>query len=79
MPEHQPTAISHLAAIRRPSCPACDQKRMLLSRLEPGPPGYDKATFECPTCDRVQIRAVSHAVKASTTWGWLSGDRRMLF
>ena len=75
MPECQPTATSYLAAIRRPGCPACHEVRMLLSRLEPGPSGTERATFDArhaPCRDYVGFLSWP-AVAVS---GWLSGRSR---
>jgi len=47
MPEYQPVSSAHIAAIERPRCPDCQQNRMLLSKLEAGPSGFDYRTFEC--------------------------------
>ena len=37
------------AEIIRPPCPRCGT-RMMLSRIEPDDPGYDKHSFECSKC-----------------------------
>jgi len=49
MTKFQP-ATSRTDAITRPGCPKCGT-RMMLSRIEPESPGYEKHTFECPVCD----------------------------
>jgi len=36
-------------AIVRPACPQCGH-RMMLARIEPDSPGYDRRSFECPDC-----------------------------
>jgi hypothetical protein len=59
MPEYQPVSSAHIAAIRRPHCPDCRQNRMLLSKLEAGPPGYEYRTFECQKCGRVDTAVAS--------------------
>jgi transposase-like protein len=41
-----------LSTIERPRCPHC-QTRTILSRIAPGPAGYELRAFECPKCDRV--------------------------
>ena len=41
MPEYQPVSSVYLSAIERPGCPACNRNRMLLSKLDAGPPGFD--------------------------------------
>jgi hypothetical protein len=37
------------ASTHRPSCIGCGEK-MWLSVIEPGQPGHDIRTFECPRC-----------------------------
>ena len=54
MPEYQPVSSADIAAIERPRCPDCRQNRMLLSKLEAGPSGFDYRTFECQKCGRVE-------------------------
>lgn len=43
-------AIPPKAIDRRPRCPKCDA-RMLLARIFPDNPGYDRRTYECPHCE----------------------------
>ena len=59
MPEYQPVSSVHLSAIERPGCPACNHNRMLLSKLDAGPPGFDHRTFECQKCGRVETTVVA--------------------
>ncbi len=65
MPEFQPVASAHISAIRRPRCPKCQHHRMLLSKLEAGPPGLDARTFECQKCGCVRTTVVSRDLKTS--------------
>jgi hypothetical protein len=37
----------------RPECPIC-ATQMYLARIEPGEPGYDLWTFECPRCQHIE-------------------------
>jgi hypothetical protein len=74
MPEYQPVSTTYLAAIQRPGCPNCQQRRMLLSRLAPGPSGFDTATFECQKCGRLDTTMVARDPRTSTLWGWLAAD-----
>jgi hypothetical protein len=74
MPEYQPVSSAHVAAIERPRCPSCNQNRMLLSKLEPGPSGYDCRTFECQKCGRVQTTVVSRDPLRSSAIGWLASE-----
>ena len=73
MPEHQPVSAARIAAIARPRCPDCEQNRMLLSKLEAGPSGFDRLTFECPKCGRVEMSVVSRDPMKSAR-GWLSSE-----
>jgi transcription elongation factor Elf1 len=76
MPEYQPVCSAHLSAIERPRCPACGHHRMLLSKLETGPSGFDHRTFECQKCGHVATTAVSHDPVASDARGWLDSELR---
>ncbi|MEA2866756.1 MAG: hypothetical protein QOE39_1471 [Bradyrhizobium sp.] len=74
MPEFQPVSSAHVSAIERPCCPNCGQTRMLLSKLEAGPPGFGYRTFECQKCGRVQAMAISGDPMKSEMRGWLAGE-----
>jgi hypothetical protein len=74
MPEFQPAPSAHISAIERPRCPQCRQNRMLLSKLEAGPPGFDKRTFECQKCGRVETTVASRDPITSGMRGWLAGE-----
>ena len=74
MPEYQPVSSADIAAIERPRCPDCRQNRMLLSRLEAGPSGFDYRTFECQKCGRVEMMPVSSDPMNSDVRGWLAGE-----
>ena len=76
MPEYQPVSSAHIAAIERPRCPKCNQNRMLLSKLEAGPPGIDYRTFECQKCGRVRTTVGSSDPMNSGVKGWLAGELR---
>jgi len=73
MPEYQPVSSVHVAAIERPRCPSCNQNRMLLSKLESGPSGYDRRTFECQKCGRVQTTLASSDPMTSGR-GWVASE-----
>jgi transposase-like protein len=73
MPEHQPVYLSYLSAIERPRCPVCNHPRMLLSRIDGGPSGCDRRTFECQSCGRVQTRTASRDPMESSVRSWLGG------
>jgi hypothetical protein len=74
MPEYQPVSSVHLSAIERPACPACNRNRMLLSKLEAGPPGFDYRTFECQKCGRVETTVVASGPMTPVMRGWLAGE-----
>jgi hypothetical protein len=74
MPEYQPLAPEHLSAIKRPRCPKCNQNRMLMSKLEAGPSGFDYRTFECQKCGGVETVAVSNDPMKAGMHGWLAGE-----
>jgi hypothetical protein len=76
MPEFQPVPSAHISAIERPSCPKCHQNRMLLSKLEAGPSGFDYRTFECRKCGRIHTVVVSNDPMTSDMLGWLAGELR---
>jgi hypothetical protein len=76
MPEYQPLSSAHIAAIERPRCPKCQQNRMLLSKLEVGPAGFDYRTFECHKCGTVHTKAVSSDPMTAEIRGWLAGELR---
>ena len=40
-------------------CPQC-HGTMVLSRIEPDKPGYDRRTFECPKCLRCETVTVKY-------------------
>jgi hypothetical protein len=67
-------ATFHSDSIVRPPCPKCDT-RMLLARIEPEKPGYEKQIFECPKCEHsistvATIKRMGHAA---------AGPRPVLF
>jgi hypothetical protein len=74
MREYQPVSPPHLSAIERPRCPACDHQRMLLSKIEAGPAGFDHRTFECQKCGRVQTSTISTDPMESSVREWFGGE-----
>jgi hypothetical protein len=50
-----PTASSN--SIVSPPCPKCGAN-MLLTRIEPDAPGYDRRTFECSACTHSMTMAI---------------------
>jgi hypothetical protein len=69
MPEFQPVSSAQVSAIERPRCPQCQHDRMLLSKLEAGPSGFDYRTFECQKCGCVETMAVSRDPMTSDLLG----------
>jgi hypothetical protein len=76
MPEFQPVSSAQVSTIERPRCPRCQHDRMLLSKLEAGPSGFDYRTFECQKCGCVETFAVSRDPMSSGLLGWLAGELR---
>jgi hypothetical protein len=74
MPEYEPVSSAIIAAIERPGCPNCRQNRMLLSKLEQGPAGFDYRSFECQKCGRVQTTMVERDPLTSDAVGWLASE-----
>ena len=74
MPEFEPVSPADVAAIERPSCPKCRQRRMLLSRLGTGQSGFARATFECQKCGYVSTTALSGDPMSSDALRWLAGE-----
>jgi hypothetical protein len=74
MPEYQPVSPAHISAIERPRCPNCRQNRMLLSKLEAAPAGFDYRSFECQKCGRVETTVVERDPMTSDALGWLTSE-----
>ena len=74
MPEYQPVSSAHISAIERPRCSNCRQNRMLLSKLEAGPAGFDYRSFECQKCGRVETTVVASDPMTSDALGWLASE-----
>lgn len=65
-------------AMLRPLCPTC-QTRTVLTRITPGPIGFDIQTFECLACKHIhQIVAdlLTDPKKSVTKNTWLRGQLR---
>jgi hypothetical protein len=76
MPEYQPVQSADVAAIERPRCPTCNRNRMLLSKLEAGPAGFDYRIFECRKCGRIETTVVLSDPMTSDALGWLASELR---
>jgi hypothetical protein len=74
MPEYRPVSSARVAAIERPGCAKCNQNRMLLAKLEPGPSGYEYRTFACQKCGGVHTTIAASDPMPSETRGWLAGE-----
>jgi len=74
MTEYHPAPSTYLSPLERPHCPKCVQARMLLSKVETGPSGFDRRTFECQKCGHVHALLVSSDPMESSVGGWLSGE-----
>ena len=74
MPQaYSTTSGPSLTSIERPHCSKC-LTRMSLSRIAPGPKGFDIRTFECGKCEHVQILSVETDPMKSTKAGWANSD-----
>jgi hypothetical protein len=74
MPEYQPVPPALISALERPRCATCQQNRMLLSKLETGPSGFDYRTFECQKCGHVQTMVIASDPMTPAVRGWLAGE-----
>jgi len=54
-----PHSIPPKQEMLHPSCPDCGMP-MLLARIEPYQPDYDKRTFECQACLKEVIKIVKY-------------------
>jgi len=74
MPEHQSINPAGVSIIERPPCPTCDQARMTLSTIEPGPLGFDHRTFECHKCGSIRTMIISSDPMDTNLRGWLAAE-----
>jgi len=74
MPEYRRVPSTYLSPLERPHCPKCIQARMLLAKVELGPSGFDRRTFECQKCGNVHTLTVSSDPMESGVSGWLSSS-----
>ena len=65
-----------LTTIEHPRCPKCQQVRMSLARIMPGPKGFDIRTFECAKCEHVLTLSVEHDPMKSSGAGWQHSNLR---
>jgi hypothetical protein len=78
MPAYQSVPSTYFSAIERPRCPKCHQPRMLLSKLEAGPAGFEYRIFECQKCARIHTMIVSSDPMESDLHGWLECESKEL-
>ncbi|WP_291685781.1 response regulator [Bradyrhizobium sp.] len=76
MPEFKPVSAAHIAAIERPACPKCSQRRMLLSNLGSRPCGSAIRSFECQNCGHTSTAVVPSDPLTSNVLGWLASELR---
>jgi hypothetical protein len=73
MKEYQPVSQYDISAMERPRCTECHEPRMLLSKIEAGPTGFDYRTFECQKCGSVHTMIISSDPMETNVRGWLTG------
>jgi hypothetical protein len=73
MAKYKRVPSTYLSPLERPRCPKCAQGRMLLSKVEMGPIGFDRRTFECQKCGHVHTLIISSDPMESSVGRWLSG------
>jgi len=66
-----------LLAIQRLRCPKC-RMRMMLTRISPGPTGFELRTLDCSKCDHVEKIAIASDPMKSGDVGWLVGKLQSL-
>jgi hypothetical protein len=78
MSEYQPVASTHFSDIEshieRPRCPRCHEPRMLHSKTEAGPSGYEYRTFDCQKCSRTHTMIISSDPMESNVRGRLPAN-----
>lgn len=75
MPDiHSRSTGPSLTVIEHPHCLNCEQVRMNLARISPGPKGFDLRTFECSTCGYTHTISVETDPMKSAKAGWIYGD-----
>jgi hypothetical protein len=59
--------------VERPMCPTC-KHRMGLARISPGERGFERRTFECSTCRRIEEVSFATDPLKTNAVGWLAGE-----
>ena len=73
MPEPYTRPEPCLIPIRRPGCPKCEG-RMMLVGIAPGPVGLELRTFECRNCSHGFTNAVVKDPMTTVAAGWITGE-----
>ena len=66
---------SLLTSTERPRCLHCTLC-MMLTRINPGPVGFEHLRFECPRCKYVEDEVIPSDSMKSASEGWLAGELR---
>jgi len=64
-----------LTSIERPRCLHCTS-RMMLTRINPGPVGFEHRWFECPKCKYAEDEVIASDPMNPASQGWLAGELR---
>ena len=62
-----------LLPIRRPGCPKCEGRMMLLG-IVPGPEGFELRTFECRKFDHSFTNTVAKDPMNTVSAGWIADE-----
>ena len=73
MPELDTRPEPCLIPIRRPGCPKCE-RRMMLVGIAPGPERLELRTFECRKCDHSFTNAVVKDPMNTVSAGWIADE-----
>jgi hypothetical protein len=60
--------------IERPRCPRCHEPRMVHSKTEAGPAGFEYRTFDCQKCSRTHTMIIASDPMDSNVRGWLPAN-----
>jgi hypothetical protein len=75
MSEFKSPPSTYFFDIERPRCPKCHEPRMLHSKIEAGPSGFEYRIFDCQKCGRTHTMIISSDPMDSNMRGWLSDER----
>jgi len=71
MSESKTVPSTYFSDIEWPRCPRCHDPRMLHSKTEGGPSGFEYRTFDCQKCSRTHTMIISSDPMDSNERGWL--------